>query len=174
MTLGIDVLACWLWVAPQALQPSRKSTAPVKQAATDVAVRYRGERVVMRVSILVATLALCLSVMPARAAQLDQPPLPVGTTITMSNWQKYQSYMPQGIIEMWSGRHPWKLPADAAMEVGPTVEYPNPKWWYEATEKYKGQTRLVKWTPAAIQSGATSRAFRFHPRNSTDLTAHIS
>ena len=95
--------------------------------------------------ILAVLIGLCLWVMPAWAAeQMEQPPLPPGTTITMQNWQKYQSYMPQGIIEMWKGTHPWKLPADAVMEVGPTIEYPNPKWWYEATEKYKGQTKLVE------------------------------
>jgi hypothetical protein len=85
---------------------------------------------IIGVSVLLTVLALLLPAIPAGAAQIDQPPLPVGTVITMQNWQKYQSYMPQGIIEMWSGRHPWKLPADAQIVVGPSIEYPNPKWWY--------------------------------------------
>jgi Protein of unknown function (DUF1329) len=99
----------------------------------------------MRTSISATLIALFMLAMPAWGAEvLPQPPLPPGTRITMQNWQKYQTYMPQGIIEMWKGTHPWKLPADAVMEVGPTIEYPNPKWWYDATEKYKGQTKLVK------------------------------
>ncbi len=99
----------------------------------------------MRTSISATVVGLFLLAMPAFGAEvMQQPPLPPGTRITMQNWQKYQSYMPQGIVEMWKGTHPWKLPADAAMEVGPTIEYPNPKWWYDVTEKYKGQTKLVK------------------------------
>jgi hypothetical protein len=107
---------------------------------------YRfGRAIDMGISILATVLGLFLLAMPAWGGEvMQQPPLPPGTRITMQNWQKYQSYMPRGIIEMWKGTHPWKLPPDAVMEVGPTVEYPNPKWWYDATEKYKGQTRLVK------------------------------
>jgi hypothetical protein len=88
---------------------------------------------------------VCLFLLTVPAlAQESQPPLPPGTRITQQNWQQYKSYFPQGLIEIWGGTHPWKLPADAVMEVGPVREYPNPPSWYEATEKYGGQTKLVK------------------------------
>jgi hypothetical protein len=92
-------------------------------------------------------LCLLLFGVPAMAqepAPLQQPPLPVGTRITQQNWQQYKSYMPQGLIEIWSGKHPWKLPSDAVMEVGPNREYPNPQSWYDVTEKYGNQTKLMK------------------------------
>ncbi|HEY2107774.1 MAG TPA: hypothetical protein VGH29_18400, partial [Candidatus Binataceae bacterium] len=69
-------------------------------------------------------ICLCLLAVPV-LAQEAQPPLPVGTKITQQNWQQYKSYLSQGLIEIWSGKHPWKLPADAVMEVGPNREYPN-------------------------------------------------
>src|SRR5579885_3482416 len=125
------------------------AAGPVRSVPRDVrAIVWRVQRLKragwrrasnMRLTVSATAIALCLLVMPAwGAGQLQQPPLPVGTRITMQNWQKYQSYLPQGIIEMWKGTHPWKLPADAVMEVGPSVEYPISLWGYEATEKYKG------------------------------------
>src|SRR5580704_2679740 len=70
--------------------------------------------------------------------------IPVGTKITLQNWQQYKDFMPQGLQTILSGTSVWKLPADAVMEVGPLVDCPLPRTWYDATEKYKDQARLKK------------------------------
>ena len=46
---------------------------------------------------------------------------PVGTTITMANWQRYQSVMPLGMIKLFHGVYGWKMPADVQMPVGAPV-----------------------------------------------------
>lgn len=74
----------------------------------------------------------------------NPPPLPVGTKITMSNWQKYQAYMPLGMIELFKGEYGWKMPNDIEMDVGPTHASGNlPQTWVSATEKYGPQTKVV-------------------------------
>jgi hypothetical protein len=91
--------------------------------------------------LMIGLLALCLIASSARAGDDTIPP---GTRITPQNWRKYKDFMPQGLQTILSGRTMWKVPADAVMEVGPLVDYPVPKGWSDATEKYKGQTRLIK------------------------------
>jgi hypothetical protein len=58
-----------------------------------------------------------------------------GTRITMQNWQNFKQFMPDGMVALFEGRYFWKMPADVSMEVGPTVNYPLPKNYLEATEK---------------------------------------
>ncbi len=70
--------------------------------------------------------------------------IPIGTKITMSNWQQYQSFMPDGMIELFKGSNFWKMPADVEMDIGPTRIFPLPEGYPEATEKYGGQTEMVK------------------------------
>lgn len=70
--------------------------------------------------------------------------IPVGTVITMQNWQRYQQYMSDGMAALFAGKYFWKMPADVAMEVGPTVINPPPKTYLEATEKYSGQVKIVE------------------------------
>ena len=66
---------------------------------------------------------------------------PVGTTITMANWQQYKSVMPLGMIKMFEGVYGWKMPADIKIPVGaPHLGGNLPKTWVEATEKYGAQT----------------------------------
>ncbi|HKD65478.1 MAG TPA: DUF1329 domain-containing protein [Candidatus Binataceae bacterium] len=91
--------------------------------------------------LMIGLLGLCLIAPSARAAD---DTIPVGTKITLQNWQKYKDYMPQGLQTVLAGTTVWKVPADAVMEVGPPVDYPLPKSWYDASEKYKNQTKLVK------------------------------
>jgi len=70
-----------------------------------------------------------------------QTPPPVGTTITMANWQQYKSVMPLGMIKLFEGTYGWKMPADVEIPVGPAHLGGNlPKTWVEATEKYGAQT----------------------------------
>jgi hypothetical protein len=88
---------------------------------------------------------------PARTAPaLDGAPgpsagdsIPPGATITTQNWQQYKQFMPESMIGLFDGRYPWKMPSDVQMEVGPTVVYPLPKTYMEATEKYSGQVKIV-------------------------------
>jgi hypothetical protein len=107
-------------------------------------------------TLVIGLLGLCLMVSTAWGG--DDDTIPVGTKITPSNWQKYKDYMPQGLQIVLSGTSVWKVPPDAVMEVGPLVDYRVPKSWYDATEKYKNQTRLKKldtggYTVEGYQSG---------------------
>ncbi|MGH7933715.1 MAG: DUF1329 domain-containing protein [Candidatus Binataceae bacterium] len=69
--------------------------------------------------------------------------IPVGTTITMSNWQQYKQFMPLGMIKLFQGVYGWKMPADVEINVGPSHLGNNlPKTWVEATEKYGPQTSV--------------------------------
>jgi hypothetical protein len=69
--------------------------------------------------------------------------VPVGTKITMQNWQQYKQFMPEGLAKMFAGDFFWKLPADAAIEIGPTVNVPEPPTYIAATEKYGNQVQVV-------------------------------
>ena len=74
-------------------------------------------------------------------ASEKQGDIPVGTKITMSNWQQYQQFMPFGMVQLFEGKYQWKMPSDVEMDVGPTHQGGNlPKTWVEATEKYGSQT----------------------------------
>src|SRR6185437_9225278 len=70
--------------------------------------------------------------------------IPVGTKITMANWKQYKAFMPDGMIELFKGTNFWKMPADVEMDVGPTRIFPLPAGYPEATEKYGGQTQMIK------------------------------
>ena len=92
-------------------------------------------------TLFIGLLGLCLMASFARAAD---DTIPVGTKITPQNWEKYKDYMPQGLQTIFRGTTVFKVLSDAVMQVGPLVDYPLPKSWYEASEKYKNQTKLVK------------------------------
>jgi hypothetical protein len=64
----------------------------------------------------------------AGAADLDGSvsKLPPGTTITNSNWQQYREFLADGMVALFEGKYFWKMPADVAMEVGPTIIHPLP------------------------------------------------
>ena len=74
----------------------------------------------------------------ASSAQPDDAIAP-GTRITMQNWQTFKQFMPDGMVALFQGTYFWKMPADVSMEVGPTVTYPLPKNYLEATAKYSSQ-----------------------------------
>jgi len=69
-----------------------------------------------------------------------QGELPVGTKITMQNWQQYKQFMPLGMVKLFQGQYQWKMPQDIEISVGPTHLGNLPKTWVEATEKYGPQT----------------------------------
>lgn len=94
---------------------------------------------------LIAMFVAVAAVAPAGFAGQDTTsPIPPGTTITMQNWQQYRKYMPAGMVAFFQGKYFWKMPADVSMVVGPTIIHPLPKGYRDATEKYAGQTKLVK------------------------------
>ncbi len=69
--------------------------------------------------------------------------IPPGTTITMSNWQQFRDFMPDGMVALFEGKYFWKMPADIQMNVGPTIINPLPKGYLDATEQFSGQVKLV-------------------------------
>jgi hypothetical protein len=69
-------------------------------------------------------------------------PIPPGTTINMQNWQAYRQFMPDGMVALFEGTYAWKMPADVALEIGPTVIHPLSHNYLAATEKYAGQVQL--------------------------------
>ncbi|MGH7879032.1 MAG: DUF1329 domain-containing protein, partial [Candidatus Binataceae bacterium] len=75
-------------------------------------------------------------------ASANQPVIPLGTKITMANWQQYKQFMPVGMQKLWEGKYYWKLPSDAEMDVGPTHYGYVTKGWANATEKYSGQNQV--------------------------------
>ena len=94
---------------------------------------------------------------PAQVATGTRPPIvainpaagtpdsiPVGTTITMQNWQNYRAFMPDGMAAFFEGRYFWKMPPDVQMPVGPTIVHPLPTGYMEATEKYSAQVKMVE------------------------------
>ena len=72
--------------------------------------------------------------------------IPVGTQITLQNWQQYKKFMPVGVQAMFSQKYPWRIGPgpEFAMQVGPTIHVPMAKGCEEDTEKYAGQTKLRK------------------------------
>jgi len=66
-----------------------------------------------------------------------------GTGITTENWRQYRQFMPMGMQELFEGRSFWKMPKEAEMEVGPTVLYPLPPGYNQATRDYSAAVRVV-------------------------------
>jgi len=94
-------------------------------------------------------------VTPANVADtpVTQPPplqstaddkIPIGTVITVQNWQGYKQYMPDGMRMLFEGHFAWKIPSDIQMEIGPTIIHALPQTYREATEKYASQVKLVE------------------------------
>jgi hypothetical protein len=74
----------------------------------------------------------------------EPPAIAPGTVITKSNWMQYKQFFSDGEIGLWEGKWYWKMPDDVQINVGPTKIYPLPPPFVEATERYGGQTELVK------------------------------
>jgi hypothetical protein len=72
----------------------------------------------------------------------NQGELPVGTKITMANWQQYKQFLPLGMQKLFEGVYSWKMPSDVEMDVGPTIHDFLPTSWLSATEKYGSQTSV--------------------------------
>src|SRR5215469_6924307 len=72
--------------------------------------------------------------------------IPVGTQITLSNWQNYKQFMPLSMVAAYSGRYSWKVGPgpEYTVVVGPTIPFKWPTTMAAATEKYAGQAKLQK------------------------------
>ncbi len=77
---------------------------------------------------------------------LSADTIPVGTHITVHNWQQYKRFMPPGMQALFSGRYMWRFPDDPnfTITIGATRNISMPSYMCAASEKYKGQTKLRK------------------------------
>jgi hypothetical protein len=69
--------------------------------------------------------------------------IPVGTKITLANWQQYKTYMPEGMIALFSGQYALKMPGDVELDVGPRRRIVAPSTFRQASEEHNGQVRVV-------------------------------
>jgi hypothetical protein len=72
----------------------------------------------------------------------NQGDIPIGTKITMANWQRYKQFMPLGMIKLFEGQYFWKMPPDVEIEVGPTHLGSRLRSFQDATEKYSSQVTV--------------------------------
>jgi hypothetical protein len=80
-------------------------------------------------------------------ADADSPDaIPVGTKITLQNWQQYKKFFPVSFQAMLSGQYPRHIGPEAmyTMEVGPAHDFPQPGEVLKNTEKYSSQVKLEK------------------------------
>ncbi len=91
---------------------------------------------------LILTVALAGPWTGVALAQNAQSRIPLGTRITVQNWQQYKDYMSVGLQALLSGKYHWKVPDGAVLEVGPTQSYPLPPKFWQDTEKYGSQVKL--------------------------------
>jgi hypothetical protein len=71
-----------------------------------------------------------------------QPDVPIGTKITVQNYQQYKQVLPLGMIKLFEGQYFWKMPPDAVLEVGPTHLGSRLPSFQAATEKYSSQVQV--------------------------------
>ncbi len=71
--------------------------------------------------------------------------LPVGTRITLRNWQNYRRFLPVGMQAAYSGKYRFRIGPEAAyeVEVTPTRKLTLPRKFLADTEKYQGRVQLV-------------------------------
>ncbi len=71
--------------------------------------------------------------------------VPVGTHITIHNWQKYRNFFGIGEQALYSGRYQFHVGdgPDYEVVVGPTTKFKEPSVLIRDTEKYSSQVRLI-------------------------------
>jgi hypothetical protein len=71
--------------------------------------------------------------------------IPVGTQITVSNWQQYKRFLPISFQAAMSGAYIFHATSDPVytLTVGPTTNLTPYRKWIEDGEKYSGQVSLV-------------------------------
>jgi hypothetical protein len=70
--------------------------------------------------------------------------IPVGTSITLANWQQYKQFMPMSMVAAYSQSYGWKVGPgpEYTVVIGPTESFKMPNGPSKATEKYAGQAQL--------------------------------
>ena len=76
-------------------------------------------------------------------SQRTEGTIRAGTRITLSNWEQYRAFMPDGMIALFSGKYGLKMPNDVEMDVGPPIHIVAPGSFRQASEKYSGEARVV-------------------------------
>ena len=84
--------------------------------------------------------------LPGMTSADSHETIPVGTKINTANWQQYRKFEPIGMQAFLSGQYFWRLETgpEYYVEVGPTIQTFLPTKYLQDTEKYSGQTQLVK------------------------------
>ena len=106
------------------------------------------------------------------AVSTEADTIPPGTKINLSNWQRYQQFMTEGMKLIFAGDNFWSVPKNAEITVGPTIPIGRPKLYIDNTEKYVRQAKLVRsdtrdYVPSNYISGAPGpyeRGSRTHRR----------
>ena len=64
--------------------------------------------------------------------------VPVGTSITLANWQQYKQFMPMSMVAAYSQSYGWKVGPgpEYTVVIGPTEAFKMPNGPSKATEKY--------------------------------------
>src|SRR5579864_1111360 len=72
--------------------------------------------------------------------------IPPGTQITWRNWRSYRKFMPMAFVAAYSQRYGFKIGPDPkyTINVAPTISVPMFRQLRDNTEKYAGQTQLVR------------------------------
>jgi Protein of unknown function (DUF1329) len=93
---------------------------------------------------LIAALAFLSLAGPsyAQGAAAQEASIPVGTVITMKNWQNYKQFMSVAMQKMFEKTSGITMPAEAEMVIGPSNPVPEPKQYMADTEHYAGTVTL--------------------------------
>jgi len=89
-------------------------------------------------------LTICLGLAASAAVALADCAAKAGTVITRQNWAQYKECFSDGVQHFWQGDLYYKMPDDAEIHVGQPHHWTLPRPFVEVTEKYGGQTRLLK------------------------------
>jgi hypothetical protein len=93
------------------------------------------------IALIFSFTATIASTSGAHAEQLAT--IPVGTVITLQNWEQYKAFMPEGMQRLFVGNAVWKFPPDFRLVIGPTHSYPLPKEYWDDTKKYSHLVKIV-------------------------------
>jgi hypothetical protein len=101
-----------------------------------------------------------------------------GAVITKANWQQYKDCFSDGVQAFWQGTYFWKMPDDVEIRVGKQHTWTLPKPFIEASEKYGGQTRLVKQSDGRYKLENYVAGYPFPnpsgPDKGTEIAANIT
>jgi len=113
----------------------------------------------------------------SRGAQADCR-VSSGTVITNTNWHQYVDCFSAGVTVLWQKDEFWRMPDDAEIHVGDQHSWTLPKPFFEATEKYGDQSRLVKQSNGRYKLENYVAGLPFAhpsgPKRGTEIAANIT